>query len=183
MNELLVRIKPFLLIVVGFLLFAGGITMNATAQNSTQFTTSKDIDADIVPRLSVKDAKLAISNRDNSVDLLLTNEAIVFQFTEDYLKEIADDIEESDKMHDSASFVQIFKEVISQSVYTLLDRAIAVPLSEIKQISYENGKIIIISTDDEELFEDLEINDKQILEDFSRRDAQRFVAESERRLL
>lgn len=180
MNELLVRIK-FLLPVVGLLLL--GVTMNATAQNSTQFSTSTDIDADIIPRLSAKDAELAISNQDNSVDLLLTNEAIVFQFTEDYLKGIADDLEGSDELHDSASFVQIFKEVVSKSVHTLLDRAIAIPLNEIKQISYENGKIVIISKDDEELFEELEINDKHIMEDFSRRDARRFVAEAEQRMI
>lgn len=164
--------------VVGILLISGG--MDAKAQ---QFSTASDMDADIVPRLSMKDAAFGISNQDKSVDLLLTNDAIVIQFTEDYLKGITEDIEESDKMTDSASFAQILKEVLSKSVHSLLDRAISIPFNEIDQISYEDGKIVIINKNKEELFDELEINNKQIMEDFSKRDARRFIAEAEKRMI
>lgn len=177
MNSLNFPSKIFSYIVV-ILLFSG--VMDVKAQ---QFSTSSDLDADIVPRLSVKDAELAISNQDHSVDLLLTDDAIAIQFTENYLKGIAEDIEGSDNSHDSASFAQIFKEVISKSVHTLLDRAISIPLNEIEQITYENGRIVIINKNNEELFDELEINDKQVMEDFSRRDARRFIAEAEKRMI
>jgi hypothetical protein len=34
-----------------------------------------------------------------------------------------------------------------------------------------------------EIFDELEINDTQVMDDFSRRDARRFVADAERRLI
>lgn len=180
MNSLLIRTKLILPILAGLILFAGGITMDAKAQ---QISTSTDMDADIVPRFSLSDAELSISNQDKSIDLILTNDAIAFQFTENYLSEIADEIEGSDYMHDSASFAQIFKSVISKSVHSLLDRAISIPLIEIKQISYDSGKIVIINKEGEELFNDFEINDKQIMEDFSKRDAKRFVERAEKKMI
>lgn len=180
MNSLLIRTKIILPIFAGLILFTGGIAMDAKAQ---QFSTSTDMDADIVPRLSLSDAEFAISNQDKSIDLILTNDAIAFQFTENYLNGIADEIEGSDEMHDSASFAQIFKSVISKSVHSLLDRAISIPLIEIKQITYDNGKIVIINNEGEELFNNFEINDKQIMEDFSKRDAKRFVERAEKKMI
>lgn len=163
---------------VGILLVLAGMDLKAQ-----QVITTSDMDADIVPRLSMDEAAFGITNQDNSVDLLLTHDAIVFQFTEDYLKRVADEIEGTDKIQANATFVQIFREVISKSVHTLLDRAIAIPLKEIKQITFENGRIVIINNDDEELFDKFEINDKQVMEDFSRRDARRFVAEAEKQMI
>ncbi len=53
--------------LVTFLLITG--LMDAKAQ---QFSTSSDTEADIIPRLSMKDAAFGITNQDKSVDLLFT---------------------------------------------------------------------------------------------------------------
>lgn len=66
---------------------------------------------------------------------------------------------------------------------TLLDRAISIPLHEIKQILYENGRIVIINKNEEELFDEFEINDKKIMEDFLRHDANRFIKEAKKRMI
>lgn len=176
--KLIYIVPKILSFVVVFLFISGG--MDAKAQ---QFSTASDMDADIVPRLSMNEAAFGISNQDKSVDLLLTDDAVVLQFTEDFLKGITEEIERSDKMTDSASFAQIFKEVISKSVHTFLDRAISIPFKEIEQISYEDGKIVIINKNNEELFNELEINNKQIMEDFSKRDARSFIAEAEKLMI
>ncbi|TVR29711.1 MAG: hypothetical protein EA390_09265 [Balneolaceae bacterium] len=163
--------------------FLFAIPQQADAQRSNNFITANDIDADIVPRLSHKDAEIGITSREGSVDLLLTNESILIQFTDTFLEKIEGEIRESDDLSDATHLGTVIRSMVSSGVKTLLDRALAIPLYEIDAVYYENGRLFIINREGKELFEGLEIDNKQVMEDFRRRDARRFVAEAERRMI
>lgn len=170
----------FTLFVLSFLL---AIPQQADAQRSNNFITANDIDADIVPRLSHKDEEIGITSREGSVDLLLTNEAILIQFTDTFLEKIEGEIRESDDLSDATHLGTVIRSMVSSGVKTLLDRALAIPLYEIDAVYYENGRLFVINRKGKELFEDLEIDNKKVMEDFRARDARRFVAEAERRMI
>lgn len=159
------------------------ISQPAEAQRSNNFITANDIEADIVPRLSHKDAEIGITSREGSVDLLLTNEAILIQFTDTFLEKIEGEILDSDDLTDATHLGIVIRSMLSSGVKTLLDRALAIPLYEIDEVYYENGRLYIINRENKELFESLEIDDKQVMEDFRPRDARRFVGEAEKRVI
>lgn len=155
----------------------------SAAQNSGTFITSNKTEAEIVPRYPTSDAEYHITTQEKSVTLLLTNSAIYFQFTEDYLEKIADEIRGEGESEESTHFGAVLRSALSSGVRTLLDRAILVPFDEIEEIYYENGRLVIINQNGEEMFEEAEVEDVLIMEDFSRRDARRFVAEAEKRMI
>lgn len=180
---MILQIQKYLLSALSVVLLFISFPLQTAAQDSGTFITSNQTEAEIVPRYPKNDAEYHITTKENSVTLLLTNSAIFLQFTDDYLEKIADDIRGKNESDDSDHFGAVLRSAISSGVQTLLDRAITVPLNEIEEISYENGRLIIINRDGEEIFEEAEVEDVLIMEDFSRRDARRFVAESEKRMI
>jgi len=181
-STILFPVKPTLLTLFA-LFFLFTIPQQANARQSNNFITANVIDADIVPRLSHKDAEIGITSREGSVDLLLTNEAILIQFTDTFLEKIEGEILDSDDLSDATHLGTVIRSMVSSGVTTLLDRALAIPLYEIDKVYYKNGRLYIINREGKELFEGMEIDEIQVMEDFSRRDARRFVDEAEKRMI
>lgn len=159
------------------------IPLHSIAQDSGTFITSNQSEAEIVPRYPNSDAEYHITTKEKSVTLLLTNSAIYLQFTDDYLEKIAEEIRGENESAESTHLGAVLRSALSSGVRTLLDRAITVPLEKIEKIYYENGRLVIINRNGEEMFEEAEVEDVLIMEDFSRRDARRFVAEAEKRMI
>lgn len=153
------------------------------AQKSNNFITAQDIDAEITPRLTQKEAEAAITTRNNSVDLMLTEQFLVIQFTDSFLEKITDEIRKEGKDVSSSHTGNVILSMVSSGVRTLLDRAMAIPLQDISEVYYENGRLYILNSSGVEIFKDLDIDGTEVMEDFSRRDARRFAAEAERRLI
>ncbi|MDZ7757894.1 hypothetical protein [Rhodohalobacter sp.] len=176
-------IQKYLLSSLSVVLLLISFPQLSEAQDSGTFITSNNTEAEIVPRYPKNDAEYHITTQENSVTLLLTNSAIYLQFTDDYLEKIAEEIRGKNESDDSDHLGAVLRSAISSGVQTLLDRAITVPLNEIEEIYYENGRLVIINRDGEDMFKEAEVDDVLIMEDFSRRDARRFVAESEKRMI
>jgi len=70
--------------------------------------------------------------------------------------------------------------MVKSGVNTLLDRALAIPLYEISEVSYTDGTLIIKNLDGTEIFKDIKVDNNKLMQDFSRRDARRFVGHAER---
>ena len=156
------------------------ISSTAHAQN---IEMPSDIDAEAVDRFSESDVIRLITNRDESVNLIVAETGIAIQFSEQFMDNLDDEINSADGDGDNSVLAKTIKSMVSSGVRTILDHAILIPFYEIGSISYEDGRIIITDMNGEELFEDLEVNDKQVMEDFSRRDSRRFVADAEKLLI
>lgn len=145
--------------------------------------TNANIDVEFVPRLAPSEAVYAITNSEGSVDLLISEEAIFLQFSDKGLSNITKEIEsETASARNNSHFAEVITNMVKSGVSTLLDRALAIPLYEISEVSYSNGTLIIKSQDGTEIFEEIEVDNKKLMEDFSRRDARRFVGHAERLL-
>ncbi len=169
------------MLVAGFLFTALLLPLHLSAQNHFG---DHDIDADITQRLHPRDAEYAMTTREGSVDLLVTDDAIQIQFSDRFLAELEDEIrdDEDQDYHEASVLADVIKSMVTTGVKKLLDHALIIPLYEISEVYYDDGRLYIIDREGDEIFEDLEIDDVDVMEDFSRRDARRFVAAVERRM-
>lgn len=168
---------------IAFLLLM--VPIQSVAQHHHLFSDHDDLDADITSRLVHNEAEYAMTTREGSVDLMLADNAIFIQFSDRFLEDLDDEIRnEAETDVDEASvLLELFTSMISSGVHSLLDHALAIPISEIRDVYYDDGKLHIIDHHGDEIFDDLEIDDINIMEDFSRRDARRFVSEAENRMI
>ena len=142
-----------------------------------------DIDADAVDRFSEPNTIRFITNSDETVNLIVAETGIAIQFSDQFMNNLEDEINSKESDGDDSVLAKTIKAMVSSGVRTILDHAILIPFYEIGSVSYKDGRIYITDVNGNELFEDLEINDKQVMEDFSRRDSRRFVADAEKLLI
>lgn len=155
----------------------------ALAQTSFVNLSGQEVRAEVSPRVDHSDAIRAITTRENSVDLLLTDHAIHLQFTDSFLKEIEDDIYSKAQMEDESGFAGAIISFVAGGVTSVMNRSVSITLSELGGVEYENGTIVILSKDGSRLFEDVTIDEKPLLESFRPRHARQFVRDTERALI
>jgi hypothetical protein len=155
----------------------------SSAVHAQNIEMPSDIDADAVDRFSESDVVRFITNRDESVNLIVVESGIAIQFSDQFMDNLEDEINSEDGDSDNSVLAKTIKSMVSSGVRTILDHAILIPFYEIGSVSYEDGRIIMTDVNGEEIFDDLEVNDVQVMEDFSRRDSRRFVADAEKRLI
>lgn len=167
----------FPLLIILFFSFYPMQQLNAQTKGIT--ISGDDMDVTFTDRMQSKNALSAITTREGSVDLMLTESVILIQFSDKGLNKINDEINIDPE---DSHFAAVIKSMVSSGVRTFLDRAMTIPLYEISEISYSDGSLIIRNRTGELIFEDLEIDGKYVMDDFSRRDARRFVSAAERLL-
>ena len=165
------------------LLFLSFYTAPAFAQGVVFSEENYGDDAEMIDRMSHSDADYAMTTREGSVDFMIARQSIVIQFSDSFMAHLEEELDaETGREPDDSHFATVIKSMVSSGVRTMLDRAIAVPLSEISEIYVEDGRLIIKNLDGDEIFGEMEVNDRKVMEDFSRRDARRFVAEAEKQM-
>jgi len=182
MNQSLSLPKLSTITVVAAVLLLTTLSLTAQAQRSF-YIHDEEMDIGIVPRISPGEAETAIVTQDGMVDLLLAGDAIVIQFSDKKLDHITTEINDDNKAFDESHFGAVLRSMVSSGVRTLLDRGLSIPLYEISEISYKEDRLIILNMNGAEIFEDLEIDDKPVMEQFSRRDARRFITAVERKMI
>lgn len=155
----------------------------SVAQSNDVLMGDDNIDADIVDRLRHREAEYAMTTKEGSVDMLVTDDAILIQFSDRFLDDLNDEIHDEGDFEEASVIADALKSMISSGVRSLLDHAVSVPLREIKEVYYSDGTLHVIHYDEGEIFDDLDVDGKKVMEDFSRRDALDFVANVERRLI
>jgi hypothetical protein len=164
------------------ILLTVSIPLTSEAQRSGFNINSNNVDAEFMPRISHHEAPYAMTTQEGSVDLMIIDDAILIQFTDRFLQYIGDDIQEEKSRGESNHLKSVILSMVSTGVTSLLDRAMVIPLYQIHEVYYQNGKLYLIGYDGTELFEDLEFDGHYVMEDFSRRDARNFVGEIEKRM-
>jgi hypothetical protein len=149
-----------------------GIPGAGVAQNNWMFFNDNEVEATFDTRFQHDDVEFAMTTRAGTVDMGIDGELMIIQFTDRFFENLKADITEGEEEYE---FVQSIKVAISSGVTDLLDRGLYIPVSEIAEASFENGKIVLIDQQGEEFFGELEVDDAFVMEDFRRRDARRFV--------
>jgi len=171
------RITSLLPLIVLLLCFVPPHQLEA--QHKGINMSGHDMDLSFTERMDHTLALSAITTQEGSVDLMLTETDLFIQFSDEGLNRINKQI---DQKSDDSHFATVIKSMVSSGVRTLLDRAMSIPLYEISEISYRDGALIIRNRDGQKIFEDLDIEGKYVMKDFSPDDALQFVADAERLL-
>lgn len=127
------------------------------------------------PRRSLGEARFAMTTTDDVASLLLTRDVVALQLTDRTLRQIRDGDEDEDR--EDGILAQMISSVVRSSVHTVLRRSIEIPIADLRSVEYRGGRLTLTTEDGERVFEEVEINDTDVMESFSPRDAQAFVRE------
>lgn len=144
----------------------------STAQNNWMYFNDSEIEAEFSDRFILDEVEFAMTTKTGPVDMGIDGDMIIIQFSDLFFEDLETEITEGEEEYE---FVQSIKAAISSGVKDLLDRGLYIPISEISEADYKNGKIILIDHQGEEIFGELEVDDVDVVKDFRGRDARRFI--------
>ncbi|HEY0151904.1 MAG TPA: hypothetical protein VGB92_07900 [Longimicrobium sp.] len=137
--------------------------------------TRGDSDARFVERQPLRRATSAIQTRGGEVALLLIDRKLVMQLTDRGLSQIDRDMDD-DAKKEGSGFARVVAGMVRGGVRTMLDRGIEYPVSELREARYANGRLILEDREGNSIFEDVRVNDIQVMESFSPAEARAFAA-------
>lgn len=153
----------FLVITPAFLLGQSSDAMFDDIETETTFTS----------RFDHQSTQYAMTNTQESVDLMIVEDGIAIQFADTFFDNFDDEIRESET--EESAFEIAFKAAVSSGISSLLDRAMVIPYHEIAEAYYDGERLYIFNHEQEDIFENLDMNDEPIMESFSSRKAKRFA--------
>jgi len=128
----------------------------------------------LAPRVDSRDAKFLINTEDGCASLLVTRDAVAMQLTDRAFRDVGrhlDDVEDED----DNILAQSIKAVVLGSVRSLLDHSVECSIHDLYDIQYRHGRLVFITEDDDYVFENLNVNDRDVVESFSEKDAKEFI--------
>ena len=153
------------------------------AQQSGFYFEDNSPNVHIEKRAEHDDSMLIITTKEGSVELLMTDERIIIQFSKTGLNRVTEEIDRSEvDIEEFTLIYDVFKSMLSSGLRTLLNHSLQIPISELKEVSYENGKLKMVTQNNSILFEDVEIGGSFVIEDFTEDDALLFMREIEKRM-
>lgn len=125
-------------------------------------------------RHELRSAQFAMTTTNDVASLLLTRHVLALQLTERGLGEIGRDMDDDDD--EDAGFIGRFvSSVVKSSVRSVLRHSLEIPIDDVRSVDYRGGRLVITTEDGDRVFDQVEINDTDVMESFSRRDAEQFV--------
>ncbi len=135
-------------------------------------------------RHDLRDARFAITTEDGDACMLLTRSVVAVQLSDRAFHKIDRNLRDKDFDNDADDDGSIIgsaiKHAVLGAVRDLLDHSAECRIRDIRDMSYERGRIVIVTDDGDRLFDGLDINDEDMLGSFSERDARAFVREFRR---
>jgi hypothetical protein len=123
-------------------------------------------------------ARFAMLSEDRAVALVLTRDRVAIQLSDRTLRDLDREIaHEKDRDEDGGVIADAIKGAILGSVRALLDHSLECPVEDLRDVRYRDGRLILITEDGDRIFEDLNINDHEVLAGFSEHDALAFTRE------
>lgn len=126
--------------------------------------SSDDPHAHFGPRVDARDVRLAITTRDGSTSLILTNDTVAVQLTDAAVANI--------KTHGKGG---LFEDLVVSSVRTLLTKSLSYSIADLRDAQIVDGALDITQNDGKPLFTEVKVNGTEVLRNFSTGDAAKFV--------
>ncbi|HVP14612.1 MAG TPA: hypothetical protein VMS88_03650 [Terriglobales bacterium] len=131
------------------------------------------------PRCAMGRATFAISNEQKTVDLLLDRRDVILQLSDRTMRRIDRELRD-DRDRDEGFLANLIKGAVIDGVREMLDHSLRCPLDEVRDARYRDGRLILVTRDRDELFDDLDVDNGDVMASFSEADARAFVAELRR---
>ena len=152
------------------------------------FSCSGDcnIDCDPPARWSARhdpgDARFAITTRNGEVTLLLTHDVVAMQLSDRTFHHVDRELRKKERDHEDEDnpLAEAISTAIISGVRALLDHSAECPIREVKDVDYRSGELAFTLNDGERLFRHVELDDTNVMQNFSASDARAFVQEFRR---
>lgn len=119
------------------------------------------------PRLEARDARLAIRTRDRSAMLLLLEDTIAIQLTDAALEKM--------KAESKSKDTGFLEELLAAGVKLAVGKSVQYPIASIRSAELRDGALRFTSDQNKSVFTDVKVNGNDILRDFTKADAERFL--------
>jgi hypothetical protein len=126
------------------------------------------------PRHDLRDARFAITTTNDVASLLLTGRVVALQLTEHGLVRIDQEMDDDDD-GDGGFIGRFVASVVKSSVRTVMRHSLQIPIEDVRDVQYRGGRLVVTTEDGDRVFDQVEVNDTDVMESFSRRDAEEFV--------
>ena len=130
-------------------------------------------------RHDAEDARVAITTADGDVTLLLTRKVVALQLSDRTFHKVNRELRQKQEEADNP-LAEAIQTVVIGGVRALLGHSAECPVREISDVTYRQGRLVFVTEDGGRLFEDVEVNDSNVMADFPQRDAREFVREFRR---
>jgi hypothetical protein len=157
--------------------FAASSSASAQKISVSAHENAPDSVAFIVPREQYDVANAKVRSRDKTVTLLLTDTTLVLQLSQRGMDRVRSEV--SEPKTDGVG-AWLAARVLGAGVAGLLDHGIAYRLSALRGARAEGSRLVLEDRDGHRVFEDIEVNGTQLLEDLPPDDARRFAADVNR---
>src|SRR5262245_36316326 len=119
---------------------------------------------------------LRIYNRDSSVDVVLQADRLLAGLSPKTVAKVQEKMKES-QVKDTSGIGGLIASTVKQTVANAIGTHVAYPLSEIREIRYEDGQLIIekVKGGETRLFGDAKVDEREVGKQFSEEDAQRLI--------
>ncbi len=172
--------KTATLLLALLALFPAVGAMAAAADSGPSITTHGcDPPARWASRRDPRSARLAITSEDGDTNLLLTDEFVAVQLSDRTLRDARRELRRQEDEEDNA-LARAFMAVVLSGVRALLDHSAECSIRDLRDVDYSDGRLRFTAECGRRLFDDFDVNGRDVLESFSERDARAFVREFHR---
>ena len=127
-----------------------------------------------------EDARIAITTEDGDVTLLLTRRVVALQLSDRTFHKVNRELRRKNDEEEDNPIAGAIKTAVIGGVRALLDHSAECPVRELNDVAYRGGRLIFTTEDGDRIFEDVEVDNSDVMSDFSERDAREFVREFRR---
>ena len=131
-------------------------------------------------RWDLGEARRAITTTDGTVTLLIDDREVALQLSDRAMHKIGRKLHDETEDADENPLGQAIKDAVLGVVRSMLDHSIECRVRDLRSVDYVDGRLELITTDGDRLFEKIEVDDRDVLESFSPSEARAFVAEFQR---
>lgn len=129
-------------------------------------------------RHDAEDARIEITSTDGKIALVMTGDVVAMQLSDDTMHRVDRKLHRArrEQDDDDTAIGSAVKAAVLSAVRSLLDHSAECPLREIRDVRYEDGRLVFVTRGGRRLFERFEVQDRDVLESFDPADARAFVS-------
>jgi hypothetical protein len=125
------------------------------------------------------DARFAITTEDGKVTLLLTDRDVAVQLSDHMVHRVKHKLRDKVDDQDDPLAMAIVT-AVAGTVRELIDDSFECRLRDLRDVSYQGGRLRFTSREGKPVFEDTDLCDTDVMSSFSERDARHFVEQFRR---
>ena len=128
------------------------------------------------------DARFAINTQNGEVTLLLTRSVVALQLSDHTFHRVDRELrtKERDQDEENNPLADAIVTAVVSGVRALLDHSVECSIRDVKDVDYRGGTLVFTLNSGERLFRQVDLDDTNVMQNFSSSDARAFVQEFRR---